>query len=589
MKTKNKINSVNTMMSDTVNGRNMAKSLFPQAARAASLLAIAIFAGFSASAANNWAWDTAPGTAYFSGGNWTSGTTPGSGTSTPASGDSLFFGTSSRTLLTNDNSSFTYAGITHNSGASALTIAGNAFTLTGGISNNSTSAETNNCNITLGGTVMVTNSGILTLNGVISDGGNGYRLSKSGGSTLNLFGANTYTGPTLVTNGTVNVTGDESAATGGWQMPGGAVNSYTTTVNFQSGSKVYASGGNCNIGAANSGNYYQTMNVSGTVTNTAQLNVNRLGVLNINNGGLWLNAGAMTMIGVGGFGATMLVNPGGSFIYTGTSAIQLNGVSGNGGISTLMINGGAFTTGQSFTNINFNAKSTGSGKIIFTNNGSLFLSANIPQLASWLNTNSVPTIWLTNGGGAINLAGFSTTLTNCLIGGNGNLTLLGGGTLTLGATNTCTGSTIISNGTLAATIAPAISTTTNIIVDANGTLDASALGTLTLASGQTLSLYGGTVNATAVDASGATIFVGANGSCPALDFERHHFLRHHQQADDHHFDLRRFGQHHYNSGFAHNYFLPATIPLACLFKHERHVQHQHHPDFALEFYGLYFQ
>jgi len=65
----------------------------------------------------------------------------------------------------------------------------------------------------------------------------------------------------------------------------------------------------------------------------------------------------------------------------------------------------------------------------------------------WVNTNLIPNIWLTNGGGVFNTAGHSTTISN-LIGGSGPLTKLGAGTLTLSASNNFTGGTTISNGAL---------------------------------------------------------------------------------------------------------------------------------------------
>jgi hypothetical protein len=95
--------------------------------------------------AANWAWDTAPAAANFSGANWTSGTTPGAGTSTPASGDSLCFGVSSITNLNNDDSGFTFAGLTFNAGASSFTLTNNAVTsLTADITNDSVNPETIN-------------------------------------------------------------------------------------------------------------------------------------------------------------------------------------------------------------------------------------------------------------------------------------------------------------------------------------------------------------------------------------------------------------------------------------------------------------
>ena len=60
--------------------------------------------------------------------------------------------------------------------------------------------------VTLTGMRQITvNSNILNIDGVISDGGNAYGLTKVGNGTLALTGANTYTGPTVVNAGLLTV------------------------------------------------------------------------------------------------------------------------------------------------------------------------------------------------------------------------------------------------------------------------------------------------------------------------------------------------------------------------------------------------
>ena len=346
------------------------------------------------------------------------------------------------------------------------------------------------------------NSG--TISGAISDGGHGYGVTLTSG-TITLSGTNTYTGPTTVTNGTLNVTGNESAATGGWLMP---INLATATINFQSNATVVVAGtAKVQIGSnpANGTPGYQNMNVAGTVTNNGWLDVARGASLNINNNGLWIQNGVMTNAppGSSGYGPTITVTNGGSFVYNGTAPIVLApSIGAGGGVGLLVLNGGTFTTGQGFTNNAAPAVTTGTAQLIFTNNGTLVLSANIPELTSGENTNNIATILL-NGAGTINTAGFSTTVTN-VIGGAGGLTKLGAGTLTLAPTAgfiAYTGNTTVSGGTL---LVNGTMGTNTVLVQTNATLGGS--GTL---GGLATVQAGGTVQGG--DATGANMLTFTNG------------------------------------------------------------------------------
>src|SRR6266478_9060268 len=96
----------------------------------------------SALAAND-TWNGASSTS----GNWSA--TANWGGSTVATGDGLFFGGTTRLANTNDLSSFSYSGITFNSGAGRFNLKGKKYDLTGGITNNSTSGQTINNNLTV--------------------------------------------------------------------------------------------------------------------------------------------------------------------------------------------------------------------------------------------------------------------------------------------------------------------------------------------------------------------------------------------------------------------------------------------------------
>ena len=167
--------------------------------------------------AANWAWDTAPTATNFGSANWTSGTSPGAGTGTPATGDSLYFGTSSQLSLTNDLSSYVFGSITFNSGSGAYTLGGNAVTNSAGIANNSTSAQTINFNLLLSGNPIITTTaggGDLTLGGNFY--GPAYSLTvgsapASGGGTqqgsTTLAGTtNSLAGVTII-NGSLSISG----------------------------------------------------------------------------------------------------------------------------------------------------------------------------------------------------------------------------------------------------------------------------------------------------------------------------------------------------------------------------------------------
>ncbi|HNX33941.1 MAG TPA: autotransporter-associated beta strand repeat-containing protein [Kiritimatiellia bacterium] len=139
--------------------------------------------------------------------NWDTDTLPGF----PAA---LTFGGATRLTPTNDLDGLTVNGITFAAGAGAFKLGGNPFTLAGNVTialgGGVTNDQVINCPITLGATPVLSaapvpghfagNKGVLILNGAIS--GPFGLTSGVTGSTKNyvqLNGANTYTGNTLIT------------------------------------------------------------------------------------------------------------------------------------------------------------------------------------------------------------------------------------------------------------------------------------------------------------------------------------------------------------------------------------------------------
>ncbi|MEI8038931.1 MAG: autotransporter-associated beta strand repeat-containing protein, partial [Verrucomicrobiota bacterium] len=126
----------------------------------------------------------------------------------PTTGTSLVFGNSTQTTLNNDltSDSFNIAGITFNVGSPAYTISGNAFALTGGITNSSSNLQTINDAFSMTAARTFTTVGGITLGGNVTGTGGG--ITKAGAGTLSLTGiSNAWTGNTTVNAGTLNLNG----------------------------------------------------------------------------------------------------------------------------------------------------------------------------------------------------------------------------------------------------------------------------------------------------------------------------------------------------------------------------------------------
>ena len=201
----------------------------------ASLILAVIFFILTASA----------GTCIWTGGggnnDWTNAANWG-GTA-PVSGDSLIFTGSTQLITTNKFTAGTaFSNLTFDASASAFTLNGNSFALTGAIVNNSTSLQTLGLSFSCTSTALVnTASGNITVNGVIS--GN-CRLYKQGDQTLTLGGNNSYTVGTTIGGGILSISKDNATT---HQL--GALNA-SCTLTFAGGSlavtggALYASGQN---------------------------------------------------------------------------------------------------------------------------------------------------------------------------------------------------------------------------------------------------------------------------------------------------------------------------------------------------------
>ncbi len=156
----------------------------------------------------------------------------------------VFAGTPAILSATNTLTGGTATSLTFNSGAGAYTLSGSAITLSGNITNSSTSLQTINLPMssTANRTVTMTaGGGNVTLGGPLSGAG-GYILAGSG--TLRLTGSNSYGGNTSIGAGSTLVIGDNNALGKGQMTTGGnGFFDVTSGSSFTIQNNVYFSGG----------------------------------------------------------------------------------------------------------------------------------------------------------------------------------------------------------------------------------------------------------------------------------------------------------------------------------------------------------
>lgn len=289
-------------------------------------------------------------------------------------------------------------------------------------------------------------------------------LVKSGGNSLTINGSNAYTGGTTVRNGTLTLTGDQTAATGGLQTD--VTNVYTATLNIGSASQttttsaLVASGKSVQTGAIGSGaisTAFQSLTAVGagafptTVTNNGSLGVGRNSTFTVGNNATWNQNGSMNVQAYGGYAAQLNVNSGGTLIYAGATPINITSLSGTSATTRLYVNGGSLTTNQP---IHFNGNSgtvNGVASFVLYGNGTLKISANIPDL---ITGDSGGLVYFANGGSVIDTNGFNTTLSQSVPNfpaNVGSLTKQGAGMLTISGSPSYTGTTTVAAGTLEVT------------------------------------------------------------------------------------------------------------------------------------------
>jgi fibronectin-binding autotransporter adhesin len=323
-------------------------------------------------------------------------------------------------------------------------------------------------------------------------GGGTTAITKVGTGQWTVSGNNTYTGPTIVSGGTLELSGTN--ANGNLQVNG-------------AGALARITGGTTTL-ASTDGNTYVTGG----------------GTLEIDGGSLVINGGA-AYFPVGQHPSTpagdgTLTLTSGSFTNNNSWGIVLG--ESNAGTGTINVNGGTFTANDTFNNsgiilykgvVNLNGGTlitdkiggSGPGTVNF-NGGKLQATGDVADI---LPNNGNITTTIQSGG--LKVGGTPNFTISEGMGGTGGLTKENGNTVTLSGTNGYSGATTVSAGTLALSGGGSIASSAELIVD--GTLDVTGIsaGTFTVGAAQTLS-GNGTVNA-----SGKTLSIEgthAVGSSP---------------------------------------------------------------------------
>ena len=319
-----------------------------------------------------------------------------------------------------------------NVGAEALTLNGNGMDSAGALRSLS-GTNSYGGTIALGSsTVVGVDSGALTSSGVIS-GAAGSTLNKVGAGTLVLTGANTYSGATSITEGTIQINSDArlgTAPTTATQarlaINGGTLNTTATmTLNANRGVAIGGAGATVNV---NSGT---TLTYGGILAGSSGGDLNKTGLgtlvlsgVNTYNGNTNLNAGTLTISSDANLGATGgALNFNGGALSTTASLASTRTINVNGSGSLSVANGTTFTFG---------------GEIDGT--GDLNVNLNTSGTLAFNSTIDFSTGSLTLTGGTLALSGVNLSLGTLHITGNtvldfGNsaASILNVGTLTVDA------------------------------------------------------------------------------------------------------------------------------------------------------------
>ena len=487
-----------------------------------------------------------------------------------AAGNPLTFNGSARLNNTNDTGpSTTYSNIVFTAGAGPFVLNGNPITVGGNLTNNSPNLQTIDFGLNFNNS-FVLNGGSNAFN---IAGGLTNRLGAAGSTTITLAGSGRLVNlfNSAVSPGGTNIILVNDAAAD-WTLLNNASSSSTTVpwvLEVNSGTFSFGAAASAPILTMTTPNNSPSDNVvgavangistfnmiNGTLTTSSRFNtatasgsvgiINQLGgTLNMGSqfqGANGSNPGEVSIVNVSG--GSMNIGGGGGPFYVASRGSGTLTVSGSGTVNcgkldisrnaagntissagTVNLEGGTLMV-TSVTNVSANQQTGGSPSATFNFNGGTLVakSGAAPGFFQGSIVTPVTPIqtYVQSGGAIIDDGGNAITIAEPLQHDptlddlDGGLTKLNSGTLTLTASSTYNGDTVVTAGTLALSGAGSLGNSANIIVAAGATFDASAISVLTLSPGQTLT-GSGLVNGDVVVGSGAMLAPG--GSLSTLRF-----------------------------------------------------------------------
>ncbi|WP_067495025.1 autotransporter-associated beta strand repeat-containing protein, partial [Ferrovum sp. PN-J185] len=446
------------------------------------------------------------------------------------------------TITNNSGLGATTGTVQVNSGAildlQNVAVGANPMTLSGGTVRDTTSSYAGNITLTSNSTLSATNAGdVLTLSGVIS--GTNYGVTVSGLGTVALTNANTYTGTTSISSGTLQLGSGGSIASASALVMSGTAN-----LDLYGNNQTFASltGGASDEIYNSKASTTSTLSVAGGTTTFAGVikdNIGSGGVV-----GLTVQGGQLTLSGGNTFTGSLTVSNG-TVNLDGSSASAMNGTKNitieNNGV--LAISGGGYNQ-LNGTGLTVTISSGGALENTQIGTGGIGQTLSEPGGSSTINLQGNATIsavgagdtygsWTFHGSNTINLSGTNNSITGGAIANDGTLTVnvtgpqsissvienssgnpgslkvTGTGTLTLSGANTYSGGTTVSGGTLVVGNNSALGTGTLTLANAT----ALQAGASTIALSNPIVLSGAaTINAPSSDTLTLSgVITGANG------------------------------------------------------------------------------